>query len=201
VATLPETTDVIIAFGTLFTGVAATWAAVVAHRGLTSWKAQQSWTRDRDLAKDLLVLVCKRRDAVSQIRSPFGYISQKALNDRDAKWQGLKSDYEKRFSGLADVTQAFYSLQYEAYALWGEGFLKTADSLRSLEMELLTEVEVYLDGKNPIYANDDYFSSREDAIRNKNVVMARGVTRDEFGPKYTAAVTNCELYLRKKINA
>jgi len=197
--TLPSTPDVLLAFGTVLAGAAAMWGAFSAHSGLSTWRSQQVWMRDADLAKSLLVTLFKRKDALQQVRSPLGYMSLEALSDREKKWEEIRSDYRNRLRELSDARADFYSLQHEAYAVWNAEILEFVEPIRKLEIELFVEIEEYLESLNPIHNPMEYFGSKEEMLRNKNIVLARGAKRDSFGPRYEACTLELERFLRDRL--
>ncbi|MEO0774563.1 MAG: hypothetical protein AAFZ04_15445 [Pseudomonadota bacterium] len=144
---LPQTTEVLTAFGALLAGVAAFWGACTAQRGLSTWKKQVRSGQDQKLAMDIYSKFRQRKTIYHYIRSlnsdrPVISISvydeaiRQAWIDNDRievkmlYWQALK-DTEREQQLSFD----------EAKLRWGVDYLQMSQSIRDLEYELICALD------------------------------------------------------------
>ncbi|WP_458791652.1 hypothetical protein [Yoonia sp. MH D7] len=178
--------DVMIAFASLLAGTAAFWGAVTAARALDSWKSEAKWSRERDLARSILVLLYMNREAVAKVRNPdilstevsraTGKANEPPVNG-DSSFLDLEKVYQARWSKVEETREKLYPLLIESKVIWGDVISKSFSDLWRYQSELAVEVEKYLRTKDPRYASDD-LSNNGDSSFDKYLVFYQSSSCD-----------------------
>lgn len=197
------TVSVLGALANLLLAGAAVSGVVIAWMGLSTWKEQEKWETDRSLAKQILVAMYVRRDAVRHVRNPFGWqeeenLEDEIIEDADRKWKGVAKKYSVRMEKLNDARSQFYPLELEAAAIWGTEFLKLGAQLSNLENDLVIEIEDFVESHKPKFARISFFHSEDEEKENHQIVFGAG-SKNAFGKSYDESFEKIESYLRKKL--
>lgn len=123
----------------VMTGAAALIAAVVAARGLQTWKRQLHGNTNYELARRLLRSAYRVREAIRWVRNPLILYGEAAsalkgagLSDSPPAGsddQGEALVYQARWQRVAEANVEFLAELLEAEALWGPEIRQRGDAL------------------------------------------------------------------------
>ncbi|NKC13176.1 MAG: hypothetical protein GKR94_13535 [Gammaproteobacteria bacterium] len=131
---------------------AAVTGAIVAVKGLGTWRRQLTGQSEYELTRRLLVGVFKYRDAIDRVRDPaiLAYEMPEPSSEQSQnmtreqiRFYGLQKAYERRWEKVQGVRTAMYLDYLEAEAIWGEEVTSLFKALFELEKELLTISSTY----------------------------------------------------------
>lgn len=184
---------------------ASSTGAIVAWRGLNTWKRQLNGQSDYTLAKDLLINIYRYRDALFFVRNPLMTNSELKLpEDKEGKnimyneqrYLSILHAYEKRWNSMLEHRAKLQVSIAETEALWESEISIKLNELFHLESDILTHVNYYLESINPSI-DDKEFSRNEcdmgvlyDSMNNDT---------DQFRLKFKTALAPIEDNLRKKM--
>ncbi|OCH03062.1 hypothetical protein, partial [Aliivibrio fischeri] len=188
---------------------AAITGAVVAVKGLGTWRRQLKGQSEYELSRRILVGLFKYRDAINSVRNPamFSYELSvpseeevKTMNQEDIHYYGVSKAYQNRWSKVQEQRTSLYADQLEVEAIWGGELNELFKILFALEHELFTLVRHYLIQMDP-KANE----ARKDAIirrdqKRRDIMYDESDDEpDEFKQELLDAISNIEDYLKPKL--
>lgn len=195
-----EAPEVVIAFGTLMAGMAAMWGAYSAFSGLSTWKEQQKWKRDFELAMSIYEGFRKRRQTFHFIRAPYKnppVLGDRKLEDRLTILESSRASTATKlqyWQAMKDVEIAQAALFDEAKLRWGIDFFALSAPLVDLEYRLAWA----LDDLNA--AETGKFSTSESSRAEMDAVLSSGRDESEnFKQQYDDVFASIEEILRPKI--
>ena len=100
-----------------FMAFAAIVAAITAWHGLSTWRHQERWKEDRQVARDISREVVRYKDAVAAARRQHSRI---AISEDDTLKAASEAEGRRRFDEVAERRTAITALLTEAKILWGE---------------------------------------------------------------------------------
>lgn len=188
---------------------AAISAAIAAFLGLSTWKAQNIWAADRELARNILILMYKHKDAVANVRHPaiFTNETEAALvglevpkTEDEKRYLGTAKVYEKRWAAISELRSQIYPLLLEVEAIWGRPARELFQPVWQLETELLIVIQSYLRAINPSNSGPAR-EAAENSLRRKRDIMYDTLEDDEDGFKrdYAVAMRAIEDFMRPKL--
>ncbi|MFZ5963176.1 hypothetical protein ACOXXX_09515 [Thalassococcus sp. BH17M4-6] len=195
---LPQTSDTLIALGTLIAGSAALWGAYTASKGLDRWKNQKEWEDNRQLARDMALIARECSDYFHSFRSPFMSAGEMdmAFEDKFEKAVDRFSEREKneasalamsrRLQRLNDPMQRLYPRLIEADLLWGSQLERDHSEMRRMINRVVTAHEL-----------QDMGSNREE--NNEYRRTAYGMRDDEIGQDFELIVKRIIAEAKRKI--
>jgi len=197
-------TNLLVA-GAAVAGAAAAWS------GLNTWKTQNVWRDDHDLARKALILLHRRKDAVKNVRNPtiWGNETETALagfkgeleskSDEQRRFIGIAAVYERRWADVQSTRSEIYPLLIEAQVVWECDTKTLLGPLENLEFELMSQIRVYLDTINPDRSLAAH-AAADARLRKKRDIMYGGFgDPDEFWVEYIDALSSFESYLKEKL--
>lgn len=185
---------------------AAIVGAVVAVRGLNTWNRQLRGGVEYELARRVLRLTYRLRDALKAVRHPAIWAaempkpaeSQAATMSRgEISHYGTAIAYQARWQKVAEVRSDLQAELLEAEVLWGSELRNRFDALNQLEHELFVAVRRHLEMVDPQApdARKQALSKRQQASRD--IIYD---DMDEDGDEYTKdvirAIERIETYLK-----
>jgi hypothetical protein len=189
---------------------AAITAAIVAVKGLDTWRRQLKGHSEYELSRRILVTLFKYRDAVNDVRHPamWNYEipkpSDEVKESMDAgqiRFYGTSKAYQARWEKVQDERTSLYADLLEAEAIWGDDLNNHFKDVFGLQHELFTNIRLYLELINP-----EVPEHSKEAIRkvdeNKRDIMYDnlGEEPDEFKSDLITAIKKIEVYLKPKLN-
>ena len=192
----------ISALATSVMAAAAVAGAIIAAIGLTSWKAQNKWQRDNDLAKDIFVKLRKRHDAFRSLRARLisGTEQAEALGssfdttDPISSFHARNAAINKRMLRLQDIRNEMYPLVVEATIFWGDQIETIVAELADLEDEVLFAHQDVAEYRRQSDLTTD---ERNDLKKLRSIAF--GDRDDPFGKNYGAVIRQIENALRNRI--
>ncbi|WP_066018610.1 hypothetical protein [Endozoicomonas atrinae] len=198
---------------TLIKDVALTGAAisgaVVAIKGLGTWRRQLKGQSEYELSRRILVSLFKYRDAINGVRHPamFSYEiphpsedEAKSMSPDDIRYYGISKAYQNRWEKVQEQRTSLYADQLEAEAIWGNELNTLFKSIYSLEHELFNRVRHHL-----VLMDPSADEGQKDAILNidkkKRDIMydELGEEPDEFKQELLEAIALVENYLKPNL--
>jgi hypothetical protein len=172
------------------TGIAAVTAAVVAAKGLQTWKRQLHGNTNYELARRLLRSVYKLREAIRWLRRT--YISAGEMSAAikaagpDAPSQGsldhhrrVELAYQARWQSLVDAQVEFAAELLEAEALWGPEIRERGEALAPIVVELHACLDQWLSRHEQPFDSD-----RKEIM---DVIYEAGEISNKFSAKLLTA--------------
>lgn len=104
--------------------------AILAYRGITTWRKELKGKAEYQLAKNVLKAVYKVRDAFKIVRHPFIYSYEypEKMTDHSGhlkseyNYEGTLNVYEKRFEKLDEAFRDLEEKHFDAQVEWGAQF-------------------------------------------------------------------------------
>ncbi|WP_147438849.1 hypothetical protein [Roseovarius spongiae] len=185
---------------------AAIAAAIAAFMGLDTWKKEKTWQRDNELSEQLLELLYRRKDAVTDIRRPWS-IQSAATHDEDgneindanyAAYLGTVNYYQSKVETLTTIRAETYARQIRASIVWGEEFGLLNTELRHQEDTLIAALRRFFRSQNPRVRQkltDEKYSEIDG-------IIYEGLEEDDiYRRDYERIFTSVENYLRSKLDS
>ena len=132
--------------------------AYVALRGLNTWDRQLKGSAEYHLARRILKVSYRLRDAIKRVRHPAIWNAEmlaptkeesENVTDEEVRYFGTRRAYEARWQRVADIRTDLQTELLEAEVLWGTELGQHFEALFKLEHELLVAIRGYLDRSNP----------------------------------------------------
>ena len=189
---------------------AAITGAVVAIKGLGTWKQQLRGQSEYDLSRRILVTLFKYRDAINGVRHPamFAYEmpsppedESKGKSSEQIHFHGLSKAYQARWNKVQTERTSLYADLLKGEAIWGNELNGIFKSLFNLEHELYTCVRHYLELINP--DTEDATKKAITKIRNnrRDILYADfSNDGDEYKKEFQLRVEEIEKYLKPKLH-
>lgn len=181
--------------------------AIVAVKGLTTWRRQLRGQSDYNLAKDVLINLYKYRDALffvrhplltgSELKLPEG-IDEKELKYAEANYLRTETAYENRWNKVVEVRSGVLTNIVEIEALWGPELAQKLKNIFVHEKDLMFNISCYLRVLNPSIDADDKKFDREHVDREMLYDRLNDET-DEFRMAFKKTLTPLEEALREKL--
>jgi hypothetical protein len=188
--TIPEyitlTKDIILA-------ISALAAAIIAWRGLATWKKELKGKSEYEIAKQVLKSVYKVREAFKIARNPgISY---------DNPRSGIQ-DYENSnhilavFNSFEETFKTIEERYLDAQIEWGDEFKDTINPLRECRFEFLKNIFLFYDYKKfPESQN----LSKEQLSEIRSIIFSNIGIPDSFEDKINKAIEMFEIKLRPHI--
>lgn len=199
-------TGLAIARDFVVTGAAAV-GAYVAIRGLDAWRSQLRGQSEYSLAKRILVLLQKYRDALRAARHPWMEYTLsdddecQDLNREQRQYRGLRKAYEERWDRIAAARAELYPELLEARVLWGETIDEALRPLFGVEFALLSAIRDHLMVSNPdvaTYEKEHLETAESRKSRNARLYDELSET-DDFREKTDAVIDQVSAFLGPKL--
>lgn len=86
---------------TFFQSIAVIISVYVAYRGVNAWQHQHVWTRNAELAEELLVAVAEFKAALKRVRNPVGFGGEGSTRRReDDETQARSNELDQLFTPI-----------------------------------------------------------------------------------------------------
>lgn len=189
---------------------AAITAAIVAVKGLDTWRRQLKGHSEYELSRRILVALFKYRDAVNGVRHPAIWNYEmpkpseeeiKSMDSDQIRYYGTSKAYQARWEKVQEQRTSLYADLLEAEAFWGNELNTHFNEIFSLQHELFTKIRHHLELINP-----EVPEHAKDAIRRidekKRDIMYDDLAEkpDKFKSDLIAAIKKVEVYLKPKLH-
>lgn len=203
-------TELVTLIKDLILSGAAIAGAVIAIKGLSTWKRQLKGQSEYELSRRLLVTLFKYRDAIAGVRHPamWGYEMPnppedelKNMSREQIRFYGTSKAYQARWDKVQTERTSLYADLLESEAIWGDELKKLFKTLFNLEHELFTSVRHYVELINP-----ETEEASKEAIRNidrkRRDIMYDDLSEegDDYRKDFQRGVEEIEKYLKPKLH-
>ncbi|MCG7488125.1 hypothetical protein MHN79_01355 [Vibrio sp. Of14-4] len=198
--------DVVQVIKDLILAGAALTGAIVAVKGLGTWKMQLKGQSEYELSRRILVTLFRYRDAINGVRHPAMWAHEIAspseeeangMNQDDIKYYGTSKAYQNRWVKVQDQRTNLYTDLVEAEVIWGDELSKLFKNVFDLEHKLFTSIHQYLKLINPKTSNA---SKKVIKIDSEIMYDDLGKTPDNFKCEMLTAISAIEDYIKPKLN-
>jgi hypothetical protein len=185
---------------------AAVVGAIVAIRGLNTWNRQLKGSAEYDLARRILKVCYRFRDAIRSVRHPVMWGAEmpnpsveeaKRMLPEETYYYGQSRAYQARWQRVSDVRTDLQAELLEAEVLWGGELNKLFEVLFKLEHELFVAVQNCLSLCNP-KVSEAMKTAIEKRQLNARDIMYDSLEEggDQFTKDVTHAIAPIEEYLK-----
>ena len=197
------TAAAISALSNMLLAGAAIAAAVAAFMGLNTWRAQNIWLADRDLARLLLKALVKLEKTLANARSPAFWAGETAAFSDEGRKDRVDAAHRVRLNRIHSVYEEIEALLIEAEAVWGEAINDQWKSITSQLVRFFATTEHYWSWKEAGQPNEPngFFETAADRQRVYDVVfVAPGEdTNNLFSQDFAKAAADLKAVLREKL--
>lgn len=187
-------------------GGAGVVGAVVAWRGLETWKRQLKGGVEYDLARRVLRCTYKYRAALEAVRNPLMLVSEMQpppeeqrvrMNQDEIRHYGSKAGYQARWDAVSEALNNLETEILEAEVLWGAPSRTVFEPLFKLQHELSGAIYLYLRSTDPRQADDARKGLLDSLAGKRDIVFdLSGPEPDEFANDVGKAVRKVEDYVK-----
>lgn len=209
---MSEYASLISTLSDIAVGGAAVIGAVVAWKGLGTWRQQLKGANEYELARRILKCTYHLRDAIAAARSPvmFGGEMPKPPSEESARmgaeqirFYGTTRAYEERWRNVQERRSALQAELLEAEALWGAKLKPLFQPLFTLQHELWVAIHLYIQSINPDSpAGNSHAFSKLLHEKHGDVMydLSEGEDKpDRFAKAVQLAINSIEEELRKHL--
>lgn len=182
-------------------------AAVVAVKGLSTWRRQLRGSADFECARALARATYKVRDAVQQCRSPWmdarefppEYYEAGPKRSSQQEAEGLAFVYRARWKPVVEAWQDLEARTLEGEALWGPPIRNAIDSLRLVLQKVNAGIEAVI--SNARSDGEVFKGDKEFAKEMRAVVSSADVgAGNQISTELSAAVKAIEEVLKPHLS-
>jgi hypothetical protein len=189
---------------------AAVVGALVATKGLSTWKRQLKGQSEYELSRRILVTVFRYRDAISNVRNPAMWAYEmpspsadesKEMTPQQISFYGTSKAYQARWEKVQIERTNLYPDLLESEAIWGDELKQLFKELFKLENELFTCVQNYIHQINP--ETDEIYKKAIMDIKFKRRDILYGdfsEEGDDYKKDFQSHVNKIEKYLKPKLH-
>jgi hypothetical protein len=189
----------------LIVAVAAAVGALAAWRGLKTWKDQNKWQVNSDLARRVLVATYRYRDAVWDVRRRTFTKSEMTTGTvlPGSVWQspdGTRLAIERRWNDVGNARLELSSVLLEAEVFWGDTLKEPFSKMLKEERRLNRASRLFLQ------TIDDRLEKSVAANAHQRIKEEGGIhfektenDDDEFRSNFNSLIEDVEKVLRKKM--
>lgn len=189
---------------------AAIAGAVIAIKGLGTWKRQLKGQSEYELSRRLLVTLFKYRDAIAGVRHPAMWAYEmpgppegesKNMSREHVRFYGTSKAYQARWAKVQAERTNLYADLLESEAIWGDDLKNLFKTLFNLEHELFTSIRHYIDLINP-----ETEEASKESIRNidkkRRDIMYDDLSEegDDYRKEFQLGIEAIEQYLKPKLH-
>jgi hypothetical protein len=175
--------------------------AVVALRGLSTWRHQAKWQVEYNAARQLLRSVYQLREAIESVRAPFMSTGEMTLPPGTAQenmtrerehYLRVSNAYDARWERIRSARTEVSTNLLEAEVLWGREIRAAFMDLFNLVQDLSFAISDYLETINPDVRTE---LSTEERARIRGI-MYYGHRGDSYWPSVVTVIEQIENVLR-----
>lgn len=180
-----------------FSVLLAAWMAIY---GIDSWRREFRGKRDIELAEDVLALFYEARDAITSIRSPFGYEGEgnsRKAGPNETPEQKKARDRAfvvfERYEKYSELFSRLHASRYRFMARFGRDFARPFDEIRKALNTIFIAARMLSD----LWARGSWFPSpeheqRHEQQRQRHESVFWQMGEDEVTSQVDAAVAEIE---------
>ena len=196
------------ALANVILALAAVAGSVAAFGGLRTWKSQQTWHNDHDLALQTLIAAYNYRDKLFTIRDPYvsndemvpsSATHQRKMETEEDLFDGMSVAYARRWQSLNQVRAGLSATLIETEALWGCDLSNYFKKLHGLEQELRSNTIRKLKLLNSHLDESSKSAVRDLKSKFRDILYDKFSDDDEFRNEFSTGLTSIETFLGKKL--
>lgn len=183
--------------------------AIVAVKGLGTWKKQLTGKSEYELSRRILVSLFKYRDAIDGVRHPAMWVYEmpsptveeaKSMNDEQISFYGSSKAYQARWDKVQEQRTSLYTDLLEAEVIWGPELKDMFKVVYDLQHELFTCIRHHLELINP-----DTPESKKEAVlklvhKNRDIMYDDlSDEPDEYKSDLLNEISHIENYLKSHL--
>lgn len=181
--------------------IIAAWTVII---GVNAWRREFIGERRIELAEEVLALFYEARDAISYIRSPFGYVgeggSRKSSENESPE---EKQIYDKayvvveRYNKNQELFNKIYSMRYRFMAQFGKEASVPFDDLRKIVNDIFVSSRMLTyywkdQGRRTWGTEEEFKKHLEEMHEYEAVFWEMSADRDPITPRVSAVISNIE---------
>ena len=179
-------------------------AALTLMSGIRAWKREYIGKRKVELAEDTLMLFYQARDAIRDIRNPFGRIGegsirQKASNETESETELLNRAYVayERYQKHEEVFNKLQSTRYRFMARFGRENEAPFIELNKIVNDIFISAHMlgtyYWQRQGRVEMKGEEFKKHLDEMHEQeSVFWFQGEERDKIGPRVENVIKQIE---------
>lgn len=172
--------------------------------GIRAWKREYIGKRKIELAEDTLMLFYQARDAIRDIRNPFGRIGEgnsreKLENETESEKEKLNRAYvvHERFQKQEEIFNKLQSTRYRFMARFGREnetpFIELNNILNDIFIAAQMLGTYYWQQQGRIKMGEEALKKHlEEMSKHEAIFWFQGEKRDEIGPKVEKVIRQIE---------
>lgn len=188
-------------------------AAVTFIWSINAWKREHVGRGRIDLAEETLALFYEARDAISAIRSPYGYVGEgQTRKSAPAETTETKDIYDRAFTTreryyrYSELFNKLHSMRYQFIAVFGKNNAEPFISLNKILIEILATSDYiagyWLKQRWQIWENKEEHNRQIEQMREyENIIWEHGKGNDTIKPKVDEMVGKIEVVCLQVIDA
>jgi uncharacterized protein YdcH (DUF465 family) len=179
-------------------------AAISIMLGIRAWKREFIGKRKIKLAEDTLILFYQTRDAIREIRNPFGFVGEgasreKAKHETDEETNILNRAYVvfERYNKREEIFNKLQSTRYQFMARFGrhteQPFIDLSDVLQDIFIAAQMLGSYYWKRQGRTSMNPEEFKKHlDDMHKNEATFWYMGEEKDEIGKRVNQIINDIE---------
>ena len=191
-------------FSELAKNISVTIGALTLILGIRAWKREYIGKRKIELAEDTLMLFYQARDAIREIRSPFGRIGegssrQKGDNETDSETELLNRAYVvyERYQKKEDIFNKLQSTRYRFMARFGRKNEATFIELNNILNDIFISAQMlgthYWQRQGRVKMEGEEFKRHLNEMHEHEATFwFQGEKRDKIGPRVEKVIEQIE---------
>jgi len=191
-------------FTELAKNISVILGALALISGIRAWKREYIGKRKIELAEDTLMLFYQARDAIRNIRNPFGRIGegssrQKAENETESETELLNRAYViyERYQKQEEIFNKLQSTRYRFMARFGRENETPFIELNKILNEIFLAAQMlgthYWQRQGRVKMEGEEFKKHlEEMHKHESIFWFQGEKRDEIGPRVEKVIKQVE---------
>ncbi len=178
-------------------------ASLAAVYGIISWRKEHIGKRKIDLSEEVLCSIYEIKDAIRNIRRPFGFVGEGSTRKRadfeiEEESKILDSAFVvyERYDKHKDVFNNFYKLKYRYMANFGKSSEEPFKIIRRVIAEIFAAAnmlgKVYWKNQGRKPMTDEEFSKHLEEMQKEEKVFWEINDNDDVNKKIDSAIKFCE---------
>lgn len=177
----------------------------VAYRGLDTWQKQHLWTRNAELAEEILVAATDLKGAIAKVRNPFGFAGegesrQRGPNETDADRRALDVLFQplERLKNEQRIVDRFAKADVRCRLRFGVSIASHLDAITKLYGEVVVAAQMkFTVGKGFLHRSMSDADQASQNIRDR--ILYYSAVDDKIAAGLDAATAGLDLVLSRYI--
>ena len=178
-------------------------ASVVAIWGINAWRKEFQGKRNIELAEEVLTLFYEDRDAISALRSPFGFQGegstrkpQEAETEQEKKARDSAYVIYERFDKRKEVFNKLHSKRYQFMARFGTDKTKPFDDLRHIVIDIQCAADELAELWCEAPLDQEHKQRLQEQIKEQRRIFRYSGKKDLLVPRLEKVISDIEKICR-----